>query len=141
MSTLIDRQIEVIARACAVSDDTVRAVIAGQRVDDVSGERVRAALSLIGFIPPIPRVAMPVAGRRRCPTSDWCGREVLMIPPEGFADTAGVLLRDEWFCSESCAESRFAIDPHDSSTWPDQANREDIEADEAKRRDDNGPGF
>lgn len=53
--TLIDRQIEVIAGACAVTTATVRAVIAGERVGDGPDERVRAALSLIGFVPPLPR--------------------------------------------------------------------------------------
>lgn len=57
--TLIDRQIETTALACAVTPETVRAVIDGQRVGDSAGERVRAALSLIGYIAPIPRVAMP----------------------------------------------------------------------------------
>ena len=53
--TLIDRQIEVIAGACAVTPETVRAVIAGERVGSGPDERVRAALSLIGFTPPLPR--------------------------------------------------------------------------------------
>ena len=61
--TIIDRQIETIALACAVTPETVRAVIDGQRVGDSAGERVRAALSLIGFIPPIPKVAMPCVVR------------------------------------------------------------------------------
>ena len=58
--TLIDRQIETIALACAVTPETVRAVIDGQRVGDSASERVRAALSLSGYIAPIPKVAMPV---------------------------------------------------------------------------------
>ena len=62
--TIIDRQIDTVARACAVPVETVRAVIDGQRVGDSAGERVRAALSLIGFISPIPRVAMPCVVRQ-----------------------------------------------------------------------------
>ena len=61
--TLIDRQIETIALACAVTPETVRAVIDGQRVGDGPAERVRAALSLIGYIATIPRVAMPCVVR------------------------------------------------------------------------------
>lgn len=63
MAPLVDRQIDIISKACAVTPETVRAVIDGQRVGDSAGERVRAALSLIGFIPRIPRVAMPCVVR------------------------------------------------------------------------------
>lgn len=63
MATMIERQIDIISKACAVTPETVRAVIDGQRVGDGPAERVRAALSLIGFIPPIPTVAMPVVVR------------------------------------------------------------------------------
>jgi len=69
--TLIDRQIEAIAQACAVPVETVRSVIAGQRVEEGAGERVRAALSLFGFIAPIPRVEPPVTVRLINPMRDW----------------------------------------------------------------------
>lgn len=61
--TITEYQLETIAAACAVTTELVKLVVTGgdyRAFSDSASRRVRAALKLIGFIAPIPRVAAPV---------------------------------------------------------------------------------
>jgi hypothetical protein len=118
---LIDRQIETIAKACAVTTELVRLVVDGgdyRAFSDKAVERVRAALNLIGYIAPIPLVAMPVTVRG--------ARELTVngVPGIAFHDPAPLTDEDE--------TPRPTVDDQ----WAEMSEEE-----RAQWRHDNGPGM